>query len=37
MVVDIEKYSVLVGIASPTEIIKLTMLKLEKDVHSWWR
>ena len=34
---DIEQYCLLVGIASPTEMIKLTMSMLEKDAHTWWK
>ena len=32
---DIEQFCVLVGIASPTDMVKLTVLRLEKDAHTW--
>ena len=34
---DIEQYCVLVGIVSPTEMVKLAVSRLEKDAHTWWR
>ena len=31
-----EQYCVLVGIASPTEIVKHAMSRLEKNAHTYW-
>ena len=34
---NIEQYCVLVGIVGPIEMVKLAVLRLEKDRHTWWR
>ena len=33
---DVKQYYLLVGIVSPTEMFKLTVSRLEKDVHTQW-